>query len=78
MAIAPDGVSYESHGLRVRVQGDSGLFDVTRGFQESSFFFFFFNQKPKGVYMCPIKKGLRSLTDQKGQIPQLTLDCINT
>ena len=41
-------------------------------------FFFFFNQKPKGVYMCPIKRGLRSPTDQKGQIPQLTLDCINT
>lgn len=75
MAIAPDEVSYESHGLRLRVQGDSGLFDVTRGFQESNFFK---NQKPKGVYMCPIKKGLRSPTDQKGQIPQLTLDCINT
>lgn len=76
MAIAPDEVSYRSHGLRLRVQGDSGLFDVTRGFQES--IFFFFNQKPKGVYMWPVKKGLRSPTDQKGQIPQLTLDCIKT
>ena len=67
MAIAPDEVSYKSHGLRLRVQGDSGLFDVTRGFQES----IFLSEAKGGVYVACQE---RTLISHRPKGPNSTAD----